>query len=121
MYLCKERRTERIRAAYGEFSGRYDGQTRELRTGQFIESFVSGGPKFYAYVVRTPEGNRHEICKVKGITLNYKNSRIINFNGIRKLIMDNEKERRDKEEEEETGEAVINLNFSAIRPYFTKS
>jgi len=36
--------------------------------------------------------------------------------------MDNEKERCDKEEEEETGETVINLNFSAIRPYFiTKS
>jgi len=50
--------------------------------GSFIESFVSGGPKFYAYVVRT-EGRRHEICKVKGITLNYKNSRIINFNSIR--------------------------------------
>ncbi|XP_072757481.1 uncharacterized protein [Anoplolepis gracilipes] len=31
----------------------------------YIEAFVSGGPKFYAYVVRTPEGRIHEICKVK--------------------------------------------------------
>ena len=83
--------------------------------GSFIESFVSGGPKFYAYVVRTPEGRRHEICKVKGITLNYKNSCIINFNSIRKLIIDNERERRDEEEEEETGGVAINLRFNAIR------
>ncbi|KYQ48649.1 Uncharacterized protein F54H12.2 [Trachymyrmex zeteki] len=34
--------------------------------GSFIEAFVSGGPKFYAYVVRTPDGSRHEICKIDG-------------------------------------------------------
>ena len=75
------------------------------------------GSKFYAYVVRTPEGCRHEICKVKGITLSYKNSRIIYFNSIRKLIIDNERERRDEEEEEEeeTGRVAINLRFNAIR------
>ena len=77
---------------------------------------MSGGSKFYAYVVRTPEGRRHEICKVKEITLNYKNSRIINFNSIRKLIIDNERERRDEEEEEEeTGRVAINLRFNTIR------
>ena len=65
-------------------------------------------------VVRTPKDNRHEICKIKGITLNYKNSRIINFNNIRKLIIDNKRERHD-EEEEKMGEAAINLNFSVIR------
>jgi len=64
--------------------------------------------------VHTSEGNRHEIYKVKGITLNHKNSRIINFNSIRKLIMDNERERCDEEEEEEMGETAINLSFSAI-------
>ena len=82
--------------------------------GSFIELFVSGGPKFYAYVVRTPEGRRHEICRVKEITLNYKNSYIINFNSIRKLIIDNEREIRDQEEEETDGIA-INLCFSANR------
>ena len=81
--------------------------------GSFIKSFVSGGPKLYAYVVRTTEDRRHEICKVKGITLNYKNFCIINFSSIRRLIIDNEAERRDKEEEE-TGGVAINLRFSAI-------
>ena len=53
------------------------------------------------------------LCKVKRITLNYKNSRIINFNSIRKL-MDNEKEKRDEEEEEEETGGAINLSFSTI-------
>ncbi|KYN18723.1 putative DNA polymerase [Trachymyrmex cornetzi] len=35
----------------------------------FIETFVSSGPKFYAYVVRTPDGRQREICKIKGIKL----------------------------------------------------
>ena len=98
----------------GNFLGDMTDELESYGRGSFIESFVSGGPKFYAYVVRTPEGRRHEICKVKGITLNYKNSRIINFNSIRKLIIDNERERRD-EEEEETGRVAINLRFNAIR------
>ena len=66
---------------------------------------MSAGPKFIlfpAYVVRTPENRLHEICKVKEITLNYKNSLSINFNSIRRLIIEHEKERRGEEEEEET-------------------
>jgi len=71
----------------GNFLGDITDELESYGRGSFIESFMSGGPKFYVYVVRTPKGNRHEICKIKGITLNYKNSRIINFNSIRKLIM----------------------------------
>jgi len=114
VYLHKQRRTERVRAAHGEFSGRYDGRTWELRTGQFYRVVRVRGLEILC-VVRILEGNRHEICKVKGITLNYKNSRIINFNNIRKLIIDNKRERHDEEEEEEMGEAAINLSFIAIR------
>jgi len=54
--------------------------TEELESygrGSYIESFVSRDPKFYAYVVRTPEGRAHEICKIKDITLNYNNSLIV--------------------------------------------
>ncbi|KYN43249.1 hypothetical protein ALC56_02312, partial [Trachymyrmex septentrionalis] len=72
----------------GNFLGDMTNEFESYGRGSFIESFVSGDPKFYAYVVRTSEDRRHEICKVKGITLSYKNSRIINFNSIRKLIID---------------------------------
>jgi len=92
----------------GNFLGDMTNKFESYGHGSYIESFVSGGPKFYAYVVRTPEGRAHEICKVKGITLNYNNSLIINFNSIRKSIMERERreqegEEREEEDEETTG------------------
>jgi len=80
---------------------------------EVIESFMSGGPKFYAYVVCTPDGRTREICKVKGITLTYNNSLIVNFN-IKKLIMERERQEQEETEEEATGTA-LNLHFNAIR------
>jgi hypothetical protein len=45
--------------------------TSELQPEQFIEEFVSGGPKNYAYVmVDSVKGCRKTVCKVRGITLN---------------------------------------------------
>ena len=35
-------------------------------TGCYITSFVSGGPKFYAYKVKKPDGTESCTCKVKG-------------------------------------------------------
>jgi len=101
MYLHKQRwrdwaSTNRVREIFWPIW-----RTNSRVTDEAILSSRSC-PKFY--VVRTPEGSRHEICK--GITLNYKNSQIINFNNIRKLIMNNEREKHDEEEEkkEETAE-----------------
>ena len=48
----------------------------------YIETFVSGGPKFYGYRVKSSDGGFHDVCKVKGIRLNYQNSKKINFNTI---------------------------------------
>ncbi|XP_067205345.1 uncharacterized protein [Linepithema humile] len=55
------------------FLGDMTNELESYESGSYIEAFVSGGPKFYAYVVRTPEGLTHEVCKVKGITLNFAN------------------------------------------------
>jgi len=64
--------------------------TNELQPGEFIEEFVSGGPKNYAYRV----GNRTDsvktpktVCKIRGITLNYSTSQLVNFNIIRDMIL----------------------------------
>lgn len=70
--------------------------------GSYIESFVSGGPKFYAFVVRKPDGSTVEICKAKGITLNFANSKLINYHSVRSLVT-NERD------------TPIILRFSAIR------
>ena len=48
----------------------------------YIVEFVSGGPKNYAY--RTLSGK--EECKVRGFTLNWANSKLINFQAIKSII-----------------------------------
>jgi hypothetical protein len=46
--------------------------TSELKPDQYIEEFVSRGPKNYAYMTVVPvAGCRKTVCKVRGITLNY--------------------------------------------------
>jgi hypothetical protein len=57
--------------------------TNELAEGTYIEEFVSGGPKNYAF--RTNEGE--ETCKVRGFSLNYTNSHLINFEVIRDMVL----------------------------------
>ena len=65
--------------------GDYLGElTNELETGEHIIEFVSGGPKNYAY--KTNKGN--ETCKVRGFTLNFTNSQLINFESVKNLLID---------------------------------
>lgn len=90
----------------GNFLGDMTDELESYGDGSYIESFVSGGPKFYAYIVRAPDNRTHEICKVKGITLNYNNSLLVNFKTIEKLINQNLRE---------NNEEAINLCFNSIR------
>lgn len=64
--------------------GNYLGElTNEIKTKDgYIVEFVSGGPKNYAY--RTLSGK--EECKVRGFTLNWANSKLINFEAIKSII-----------------------------------
>ena len=47
---------------------------------------MSGGPKFYAYIVQKPDGSEVEVCKVKGITLNHSTRKLINYKWIRAYV-----------------------------------
>ena len=63
--------------------GDYFGElTDELGNGEYIVEFVSGGPKNYAY--KTNKDN--ETCKVRGFTLNYKNSQLIDFDSLKDIV-----------------------------------
>lgn len=62
-----------------------------------ISSNSSVSPKFYAYVICISADRLHKICKIKGITLNYKNLNI-NFDSIERLKIKNKRERRRKKE-----------------------
>ena len=56
--------------------GDYLGElTNELDDEDYITTFVSGGPKNYAYQTK----NGKTICKVRGFTLNYRGSQKLNF------------------------------------------
>src|SRR5215468_2580437 len=63
--------------------------TNELGEGEFIEEFVSGGPKNYAYKVRNRDLTKvpKTVCKVRGITLNYTAMQLVNFDVIRGMIL----------------------------------
>jgi hypothetical protein len=54
--------------------------TSELKPGIHIDELVIGGPKNYAYrTVNRAIGERETECKVRGITLNYNASDLVNF------------------------------------------
>ena len=63
--------------------------TDELKNGNHITSFVAGGPKNYAYV----ENTGAQTCKVRGFTLNYENSALINFETVKNLVQQNSREK----------------------------
>ena len=52
-------------------------------TGHYITEFVSGGSKNYAYKLCTGE----HMCKIRGFTLNYSASRILNFNSLKECVL----------------------------------
>ena len=53
---------------------------------------MSVGPKCYAFIVCDANGQEHEICKFKGITLNYKNSQQVNFKTLCNFVLRNNNE-----------------------------
>ena len=69
--------------------------------GTFISRFVSSGPKFYAFEFRKHDGSKGYVCKLKGLRLHYRNAQKINFESIRKMILEDSE--------------PIEVNKSAIR------
>ena len=65
--------------AYDPPLGDYLGDLTDELDGDHIVEFVSAGPKNYSY--RTSKDNY--CCKVKGFSLNHKNSLIINFHSMK--------------------------------------
>ena len=62
--------------------GDYLGQLTDELDGHFITEFISAGPKNYAYNT----SDNKQVCKVRGFTLNYRNSQIINFDSVKELV-----------------------------------
>ena len=56
--------------------------TDELQTGTYIKTFLSTGPKSYSYKLNTDVTVR----KIKGITFNYTNDAIIDFECMKQIV-----------------------------------
>jgi len=68
--------------------------TSELKPSEFIEEFVSGGLKNYAYMtVHMVTGERKNLCKIRGITLNYSTSQLVNFEVLKDMVLERTKMR----------------------------
>jgi hypothetical protein len=68
----------------------------ELKPSEFIDKVVCAGPKNYAYRLITNEGEK-TVCKIRGITLNYHASKLVNFEVIKAMIL-------------KDGESVVNVH-----------
>ena len=69
--------------ALGDFLGDLTNEiTPKHGPEAYIPQFVCGGPKNYAYKVS--DGKTH--CKIRGFTLNYKNSLVLNFDSLKEII-----------------------------------
>lgn len=78
----------------GDFLGMLTNELDPYGAGSFIQEYVSAGPKNYAIKIFSPADNTvNFVCKVKGITLNYLNSRQVNFNTIRRIVTQNNDEK----------------------------
>ncbi|XP_055925975.1 uncharacterized protein LOC129957588 [Argiope bruennichi] len=62
--------------------GNFLGDFTDELDGDVITTFISGGPKNYAY--ETASGKT--CCKVRGFTLNFKNSLALNFHSIKHIV-----------------------------------
>ena len=63
-------------------TGSYLGELTDELDGNHITTFVSGGPKNYSYQLNTGK----TICKVRGITLNYRTQQDVNFEVMSNMV-----------------------------------
>ena len=60
----------------------------ELKKREIIVEVLSAGPKNYAYkTYNSSTGESKTVCKVRGITLNYSASQLVNFEKIKEMIL----------------------------------
>jgi len=60
----------------------------ELKKDEIIVEVICAGPKNYAYkTYNSATGESKTVCKVRGITLNYSASQLVNFEKIKDIIL----------------------------------
>ena len=72
--------------------GDYLGELKDELNGATITTFVSGGPKNYAYQTSTGD----KICKIRGFTLNTRNSLVLNYEVVKEIVTTPSEEKKEK-------------------------
>ncbi|XP_054291039.1 uncharacterized protein LOC129005984 [Macrosteles quadrilineatus] len=76
------------RVPTGDYLGEMTDELVEYGPGSYITEFVSGGPKTYAYLVWSTNQQKFiPVCKIKGLTLNIKTSKILNFGKLKEMVL----------------------------------
>jgi hypothetical protein len=66
----------------------FGAMTSELKPAEHISEYVGAGPKNYGYkTVISMTGECKTVCKVRGLTLNYGTSQLVNFDRIKDMIL----------------------------------
>ena len=88
IYVQKEGEPPKV--TIGDYLGDLTDELEESDSGCSIDEFFSGGPEKYAFSVICPSTcKRITKCKVNGITLNYENTKVVNFTSLRIMILEN--------------------------------
>lgn len=68
--------------------GDYLGDLTDEEPINRILAFVTGGPKNYTYKLEKPtkENGSDSVCKVRGITLNFKNHLVVTHDTMRRML-----------------------------------
>ena len=70
----------------GAFLGDMTNELADYGEGAYIEEFVSGGPKNYAYRVKKPDGTRESKIKIRGFTLSHHTASHLNQQNLKKKV-----------------------------------
>lgn len=70
--------------ATGSLLDELTNELAEFGNSSYIDEFVACGPKSYGYrIINIDSGVDRYNCKVKGISLNYRNAGIVNFESLK--------------------------------------
>ena len=103
-------RPGQIRPSLGDYLGML---TSELDQFDHITTFVGAGPKQYAYTTALGK----QACKIRGFSLNYTNSKLLNFESLLDLV---KKSRDDNDDESRQALSIDTINTSKISRHKTK-
>lgn len=86
IFTCKE---NELRPKLGDYLGDLTDELADFGENSYISEAVFTSEKSYAFNVKTPGKNDSVECKVKGLNLSYGNSRKVNFESMKKLVLEN--------------------------------